>query len=229
MSEIPPGQVEISGKRYMPDAKGALVPVELVKPQHRLQDEMVREIFALAEVEAVRLSELKARAFDQLDQLQQLLEQNYGVKARGEKGNQTYYSYDGLQRIVVQVADLIRFGPELQAAKALIDECFSEWSADAHPMVRAFVARAFSVDKEGQVNRGALLALKRYEVEDLRWQRAMTAIADSVQVIDTKPYIRFSKRSDHDGAWENVSLNIATAPPPPSNAPAHAGDDPSAT
>ena len=35
---IPDGRTEINGRAYMADAKGALVPVELIKPQHLLED-----------------------------------------------------------------------------------------------------------------------------------------------------------------------------------------------
>ena len=35
---LPAGVVEVGGKRYMPDAKGHLVPLESVKPADKLMD-----------------------------------------------------------------------------------------------------------------------------------------------------------------------------------------------
>ena len=41
---IPDGRVSVSGKEYMPDAKGKLVPVELIDPAALLEDETVRKV-----------------------------------------------------------------------------------------------------------------------------------------------------------------------------------------
>ena len=38
---IPDGLVTVSGKSYMPDAKGNLTPVENVRPADKLEDETV--------------------------------------------------------------------------------------------------------------------------------------------------------------------------------------------
>ena len=74
------------------------------------------------------------------------------------------------------LGDLIEFGPELQAAKLLIDECLTQWSADSGVEIRALVNRVFQVDKEGQINRAELFMLMRTHIEDERWARAMEAI-----------------------------------------------------
>jgi hypothetical protein len=39
----------------------------------------------------------------------------------------------------------------------------------------------------------------------------MEALNSSISVDGTKPYIRFARRSAADKAWENISLDIATA------------------
>lgn len=210
-STLPPGQEELGGQVYMRDAKGSLVPLELVKPQHRVQDEAVRRLFDQAHALAAQIAAFKASAFGDVDALLALLDERYGAKVGGAKGNVTLFSFDGLQRIQVQVADLVKFGPELQAARALIDECFAEWIEGARAELRAIVLDAFKPDKEGQLRAGALLGLRRYDIDDERWQRAMTAIADSTVVIGSKRYVRFSYRATPKAPWANVSLDIATA------------------
>ena len=215
LDDLPIGQVRGPGdKIYMPRADGARVPIEMVKQKDRLQDEAVRRLVATARELEAAIASFKAQAFDDVDALQALLEQQYGAKVGGSKGNVSLFSYDGLIRIQVQISDLIKFGPELQVAEALLEECVGEWVEGARAELRAIVMNAFRRDKEGQLNRGALLGLRRYEVEDERWKRAMQAIADSIQVIGSKRYIRFSSRPTLDGAWAEVSLNIASAKPP---------------
>lgn len=45
---VPDGRIEVNGKTYMADAKGALVPVELIKAETLLEDETVRKIMRYA-------------------------------------------------------------------------------------------------------------------------------------------------------------------------------------
>src|SRR3546814_2012080 len=112
----------------------------------------------------------KGHTFEDVNGLQALIAQEYGVTVGGRKGNITLTSFDGCEKVQVQVADLIEFGPELQAAKALVDECLSEWSADSRVELRALVSRVFNVDKEGQINRAELFMLLRFEIADERWR-----------------------------------------------------------
>ena len=216
-SQCPAGQVEIGGQRYMPDAKGALVPIEVVKAQHKLQDQAVRKLLGEADAVAAKISAFKAKAFDDVDQLQALLEEKYGAKVGGAKGNLSLFSYDGLGRIQIQVSDLIKFGPELQVARNLVEECAAEWAVGARAELRAIALNAFKPDKEGQINKGALLGLRRLEISDPRWAAAMKAISDAVQVIGSTRYIRFARRADPKAPWVEVSLNIATAKLPCAN------------
>ena len=37
----------------------------------------------------------------------------------------------------------------------------------------------------------------------------MQAIADSIQIASTKPYVRFYKRNDTTGEYESISLDVA--------------------
>lgn len=211
LPDLADGQVEVGGKLYMKGAKGELVPVEAVKAQDKLMDETVRKIIGYARPLSEEVARFKQHCFDDVDSFVLLLAQEYGASAGGRKGNITLTTYDGLFKVQVQVADHISFGPELQTAKTLVDECLSEWSADAHADLRAVVNRAFNVDKEGKVNRAELLSLLRLEITDERWQRAMKAIRDSMRIIGSKRYVRFYRRETVDGKWQTVPIDIAAA------------------
>jgi hypothetical protein len=101
------------------------------------------------------------------------------------------------------------FGEQLMAAKALIDECVHEWSQGANDNIMALVNHAFQTDKEGKINTGRVLALRRLDIKDDKWQSAMQAIADSMQTASTKPYIRFYKRNDATGEYLPINLDVA--------------------
>ncbi len=201
----------IDGKRYMRDARGALVPVELIRAQDVLKDETVRKVIHYARELSDQIARFKAHCFEDLGALDALLEQEYGVKLGGAKGNKTLMSFDGLLKVQVQVADYIDFGPELQIAKALVDECLNEWAADARPEIRAIVTRAFNTDKAGQINRSEIFMLLRLEIEDVRWQEAMRAIRDAIRVVGSKTYIRCFRREGPDGRWDPITIDLAKA------------------
>jgi Protein of unknown function (DUF3164) len=208
-TRLPDGIIERGGRQYMLDDREALVPVEAIKPQHKLEDEMVRKVFGYAIDLSDQVGRFFAHTMADLDGHDALLAQEYRVTRRGTKGNRTYTSFDGLMRVQVQVAERISFGPELQQAKSLIDECLTDWSDGAQAELQAFVSRAFDVDKEGQVRPAELFRLRRFDSKDPRWQDAMRAIADAVRPRGTKQYVRFYRRNNTQAAWEPVTIDLA--------------------
>ncbi len=210
---IPSGIQEIAGKSYMADAKGALVPVELIKPEHQLEDETVRKVMGFAVGLSEQIERFKAHTMGDLAALDGVLEQQYGFVKAGNrgKGNRTYQTLDGLMKVTVQVADFIDFGPQLQIAKGLIDDCLNEWSADSRPEIRAIITRAFNTDRQGQVNRAEIFMLLRLEIDDPRWKEAMSAIRDAMRVVGSKEYVRFAMRPEPGASWSAVTINLAKA------------------
>lgn len=205
------GIVVINGKSYMPNAKGGFDAVELVKAQHKLEDETVRKIIGYADELSAQVGRFKQHTFNDLGAFEALLAQEYGVTKGGAKGNKTFMTYDGLMKVTVQVADRIDFGPELQLAKALIDECLNEWSADSTPEIRTVVTRAFNTEREGQINRAEVFMLLQLDIEDGRWQRAMAAIRDAIRVVGSKIYVRCYQRPRPDAEWQNITIDLAKA------------------
>lgn len=208
---LPPGAQEVNGKIYLPDSKGNLVPIDMVKAEDRIEDEMVRKVMAFARDLSDQVTRFKEHTFADIGDFQALLAQHYGAAKGGKKGNVTFLTFDGLKKVQVQVADLVEFGPQLQIAKTLIDECLNEWSADSRPEIQTIVTRAFNTDKEGQVNRAELDRLRRFEIADERWIRAMGAIADARRAIGSKEYVRFYERDTPEGAWRAVTIDLASA------------------
>lgn len=208
---VAPGVIDVGGQPHMRDAKGRLVPVELVKPADKLEDEMVRKVMAFALDLSAQVARFKEHTFADLNGFQQLLEQDYGARAGGEKGNVTFQTVDGLMQVKVQIANLIEFGPQLQQAKSLIDECLLEWGADARPEIKAIVTSAFSVEKEGQINQANLFLLLKLDIVEERWTRAMTAIRDAIRITGTKEYVRFYRRRRPQDRFEPVTIDLAAA------------------
>ncbi len=133
---------------------------------------------------SAQMARFKAHVFDDIGNFEAILEQEYGSTIGGAKGNKTLMSYDSLFKVQVAVAERFDFGPELQIAKGLLDECMNEWSAEAPAELRAIVTNAFNTDKEGQINRAEIFKLLRLDIQDERWKRAMTAIRDAMRTAE---------------------------------------------
>ncbi|MEZ0495413.1 DUF3164 family protein [Sphingomonas sp. IW22] len=206
-----PAALDVGGKPYLRDAKGNLVPLAAVKPADLLMDELVRAKVDAARAVSAAIASFKAQAFEDVTGFQGLLAQEYGTALGGKKGNITLLSFDGCQKVQVAIADVLEFGPELQAAKTLIDECLTDWSSDSRVELQSLVNRVFAVDKEGQINRAELFMLLRVDIADERWLRAMDAIRDSIRVVGARTYMRFYERDTPDAAWRAITLDMASA------------------
>lgn len=207
----PNGRVILDGKTYWTDAKGALIPAELVKASDQLVDGMVRMVMNHAEVLSAQIARFKQHTLDDMADLLAVLFQEHGAKLGGEKGNVTLTSYDGTRQVRLQVQERLTFGPELQAAKALVDAYLTELTTDSGPELRGIVHHAFRTDTAGLVNRAELFRLLRYEIADERWQSAMRAIKDSIRVEGTKEHVRFYRREDARSKWTPVTIDVADA------------------
>ncbi len=206
---IPDGITMIDGEPYMGDGKGGYIACEVIKPQHKLEDEVVRKIMGYGIQISEQVARFKQHTFDDIGAFEALLAQEYDARLGGAKGNKTLRSIDGLYKVQVQVSDYIEFGPELEVAKALLDECMNEWAAEARPELRTIVTRAFNTDKAGQINRSEIFMLLRLEIADPRWQEAMRAIRDAMRVVGSKTYVRLYKRDRFDAPWQPVTIDLA--------------------
>lgn len=203
MSNIPEG--------FLKDAKGHLVPLDLVKPIDLARNDLVLELVEKAKAVSEVLANFKARAFGDIKAFVDMSAEQYNAKLGGKKGNLTLMSFDGQFKVVQAAQDNIRFDERLQAARALIDECLTEWTQDARSEVRAIVNEAFRADKQGEISTGRVLALRRMDIQDERWQRAMEAIGDAVQVVGSKSYIRVYQRVGESDQYVPIPLDIASA------------------
>lgn len=195
---------------YLPDASGRLVPVETIKPIDLARDQLVNEIFAQALAMSRQMTAFKRRTFGDIEAFVELSAEQYDVKLGGGKGNVTLLSFDGRYKVQRAIAEHLCFDERLQAAKALIDECITAWSDGARVEIRVLVNSAFQVDKEGKINTGRVLGLRRLEITDERWLRAMKAISDAVQVVGSKSYVRVYER-DAAGEYQQIALDVAGA------------------
>lgn len=191
------------------DAKGCLVPESMIKPIDRTRDELTKDLGVRAKQMSATLREFKTAVFNDINAFIDLSAEQYDVKLGGKKGNLTLYSFDGAIKVQVAIAEHMVFDERLQAAKHLIDECIIDWSQGSRDEIKVLVQSAFDTDKEGKINTGRVLGLRRLDIRDEKWQMAMKAISESLQVVGSKEYIRFYERIGSSDQYQPISLDIA--------------------
>lgn len=199
MREIPQG--------FRLNAAGNLVAEANIRPQDMLEDELVTKLAIRAANLSADLFAFRTQALAEITAFRDLVAQQYGATKGGAGGNMTLTSFDGSVQVQVAVAKSITFGPELQAAKELIDDCVTRWSEGANNNLRTLVFDAFQTDRQGKISTDKVLGLRRLEIADETWARAMDAISDAVRVIGSKTYLRVYRR--FGGVMQPISLDIA--------------------
>lgn len=194
---------------YREDAMGRLVPESAIKEIDLARDDLVKELIEKAQQVAGVVAAFKADALDDIQAFVDLSTERFGKNLGGQRGNVTLTSFDGEYRIRRAIDDRIEFDEGLQAAKALIDACIKDWSAGSNDNIKALVNDAFYVDHKGRLNTRRILGLRRLKITEERWQQAMDAISESIQIVQSKTYIRLYRRNPKSEQYEQIPLDIA--------------------
>lgn len=196
-------------EKYMTDSKGRLTPVDLVRPIDKERDDLVKNVVEEAKKLHAVMIGFKETTRKKITDFVSLSASKYKVKYGGQKGNILLSSYDGTHRVVLSIGEYITFDERLMIAKQLIDECINEWKQGAKSEVIALINQAFQVDKQGKINTGRILSLRRLNIKNAKWTRAMEAISDSITIDDTKEYIRIYERQP-GGKYQQLPLDMST-------------------
>lgn len=196
--------------------QGRTIPDSMVTPADRMKDELTRRLADAADELQAQIIAFKFTALTELEAAKALLFEQYGVKVGGAKGGFSIRSFDGSTEAEVSVADRIVFGAELQAAKALIDECIEDWTRNGNDNVRILVEDAFQVNKAGRIDTQRVLGLRKHKMKvpgtdqlDQRWIRAMDAVTDAMIVDRTATYVRFYRRDPKTNKREQIVLDFS--------------------
>ncbi|MDF3059397.1 MAG: sulfate transporter [Rariglobus sp.] len=196
---------------YKPDSQGRLVPLSQIKQVDLTRDELVLGFIAEAKQLSAALRAFRVRAHDDIQAFAELSAEKYGAKLGGKKGNLSLVSFDGRFKIVRAISDQLVFDERLQAAKALIDACITDWSTGSRDEIRTLINDAFKVDRIGKIDTARVLGLRQLKIEDPKWKQAMEAISDSLTVAASRSYIRVYERVGNTEDYQQINLDLANA------------------
>ncbi|PTU68804.1 DUF3164 family protein [Chromobacterium haemolyticum] len=194
---------------FLRDAKGRLCPIEIISDLDLARNDFVLETWKRALALQEQVAQFKAELFRDIEDFIKLSSERYQVDAGGEKGNVSFTSFDGSKRVLRAISDSLVFDEGLLAAKALIDECGQRWTEDAGPEAKVLINDAFQTDRAGKISTSRVLNLRRLEIEDETWQRAMKALSNSLTVQCSRAYVRIEQRNPNTGKFESLRFDLA--------------------
>jgi len=178
----------------------------MVKPIDKLRDEVVNGIFSRCVEMNEALETFKRVVLNEILTFCELSAEQYGASIGGVKGNIQLTSFDGSIKIQVAVNESIDFGEQIIAAKALIDDCLADWTANGPDEVKVLVQDAFD-SKDGRLSSKKIMGLRKFNFDDPRWKQAMEAISDAVIVVGSKNYLRVYNRNEDNGKMEALAMD----------------------
>jgi hypothetical protein len=193
---------------FLMGPRGSLIATKHIAPAALMEDQIVKNLIERAREISHLLVKFRADAFDEVDTYMAILAEKFGAQPR-KSSNTQLTDFSEHFRVEVSTGTFLSLGPELQAAKSLVDECLGRWSENADDNLRTIVNDAFDVGSEGRVKVDRILALRRVQIHDDTWKRAMEAITEAVRITRSKRYVRFHYRENIDAKWQQIPLDLA--------------------
>ncbi len=195
---------------YMKDAQGRLVHKDKVMEIDKIRNALVLDLVARAKDIQEGMIKFKQNALSEVNAFVELSSKEYDAHIGGKMGNLTLLSYDGRLKAQVQIQENLVFDERLQVAKALIDECLNKWVKNSTTEIKTLITDAFAINQEGKIDTKRILGLRKLDIKDELWQKAMKAIADSLTVAGRKSHFRLYERTGQEDAWQHINLNFSS-------------------
>jgi hypothetical protein len=196
---------------YLEDSERRLVPIDTIKPERLLENEVVTDLCIQMEALAEFVAQVKAQVSNQIAGYVSLLAENYGVHTDGAAGGVTLVSFDGRLKVERVLADSVSIGPEIAAAEALVRQIVDEIQ---EPTAKAIANRAFRRNRNtGELSVSRLVDLANAPVDDARWERAAQAIKDALRTVGKTVYYRAYRRAQADQPWQQIVPDFSRVAP----------------
>ena len=189
------------------DGQGGYIPTRYIKKLDKRKDQIVTRLAKRAITLNKQLEKFKSDVLGEITNYMGSAEEFYGIDATTQQGNKTLTDFANSLKVELRVKKSLAFDEKLGFAKALIDECVTKWSEGANSKLLLLVEQAFKTDKRGLIDRDRILGLRKLNIKDETWQKAMRIISDSLTITGKKAYIQFQHKNN--GKWQTTHLDIS--------------------
>ena len=195
------------------DDKGRPIPEEYVKPIDKKRDKLVESIIKRVTKLSAKLADEKVEIVAAVEKYLKELAKDSKVR-EGWKGNIILYNFSQNLCIERRINETISFDERLQMVKTTIDKWLNERLRNVDEVVAKLISQAFSVDKQGRINTTMLLKLKKLDIKDKEWVKAMEMLDESIFVKSSKMALRFRSRNTEvaENGWSEFILNFNEIP-----------------
>ena len=189
------------------DGKGDYIPTRYIQKLDKKKDRIVTRLSEKAAKLNRQLEAFKEEVLTEIGDYVDSAGEFYGVDIRTQEGNKTLTNFSNSLKMELSIKKKLSFDEKLAFAKALIDECVAEWSVGANDKLMLLVEQAFRTDNQGMIDRDRILGLRKLNIKDAKWRKAMAIIGDSLTVVSKKAYVRFQQKVN--GRWGTTYLDIS--------------------
>lgn len=171
---------------------GSFIMLSDLAPRHQLAHELVITFFDRATQQSEYLTHLKKAILAEMRGYRSMMLSDCGVTVGGKEGNMTLRSVCGTKMIKMTVSKTVTFGPELEGAKALIDEYLEqEMAKGGSDAIHQIVTKVFKVNSKGRLDTSGILGLREHRFDDPLWMRAMDALEEAICRDTAATYVNF--------------------------------------
>lgn len=188
---------------------GKYVESKHIHKATKRKDFVVTKAFNIAFRLQERMKNDKVRIENLIKKYMKDIAKDAKIKDDAITGNMNLSDYANLISIDINTNDVLKFDENLNVAKALIDKCLKNWTAEGRSEMKAIVNNTFSVDKKGRFNRNAILDLRNIKINNPDWLKAMDYINKSLQIEGTRTYMQFMVRDGIKGKFKRINLNFS--------------------
>jgi len=190
------------------DKDGNAIPAKFISKSEKDSDVAALKLYKKAQDLNERLSSFKTEAFTLCDDLfAQLMLDNKVVVRENAKGGYSITSFDKAIKIEVRISETIHFDDRITLAQELIKEYLKEVTETAHPDLAILINNAFKSNKNG-LDVKSIISLFKLTITHPKWVQAMELLKLSMQVNNTKRYMRIFKK-DSNGEYQQVKLDFS--------------------
>lgn len=156
---------------------------------------------------------LNAEIRSSIDDFIDLMAEQYNVKVGGTKGGVSLSTIDGRFKLQLSANGKISLDDtKLSVARELINEFLDEITKDTNNQdLKVLVNSAFRTDAKGSFKTKEILALRKLNISNEKWLKAMEIIADGIEVTDGRPYLKLyeSHGDSADSKLEMVGMDFS--------------------
>lgn len=192
------------------NANGDLIRISNLTPLQREEDALCKDLFPMAQDLNEQMAEFKYQSMHLVDQvIERCVKKHNIIKLKKIKGTVTFFSIDGLIKVIRSIDDRIEINSNIEAARQLFDQYRDVIKRNSSGDAQQWIDTSFET-KNGKMSTGKLIEIMNKEIDHPIYRKGVEALRKSLFVAGTKAYLRFYYRDAADDEWKSLPLQFSS-------------------